>query len=249
MDDASTVGAARVVGDTVAGIAQGIGGLGIGGGILLAGLLWNKDLKDLAKDILDIWPESGAFMSPEWVAKWGDDPIPQTMDEATQPNNSEVDSLQVQGLEGKSPYQVYSIASSGRYAAYDWAKANAVKDHANKFGIGIQPGSPEAATILAAWVGQNPPPPTPLLLNEFAFQVNIRETAQRRAFGTLVPIAGLVTFFQGTNPKKFEGYIDDALLDWGAMATYEHSIWISKVRDNYSKGVAIIEEFAFWSSP
>ena len=30
------------------GIAAGIGGLGIGGGLLLAGLIWGRDLQELA---------------------------------------------------------------------------------------------------------------------------------------------------------------------------------------------------------
>jgi hypothetical protein len=248
-DDASTISAAKVVGDTVAGIAQGLGGLGIGVGILAAGLLWNKDLKDLTKDLMAIWPESGQFMSPEWVAKWGDDPIPETEDEATKKDNEFVDSLSVAGLQGKSPYEVYSITASGRQASYDWEKANAVQNHANKYGIGIQPGSIEATQILATWISLNPPPPQFLLLNQFAFQINIRETAQRRVMATTVPLIGLFGLLQERDPTKFAGYDYDDLLDWAAMATYPHKIWIPKVRDNFNDGIALIEKFAFWAIP
>ena len=175
-------------------------------------------------EIKDWLPDSDfPIFSPEWIASFGDDPEEITAEKTATPN-TEVD--KVAGVQGKSPYQAYSIGAAGRYQEWVNNRNNAVSSHAAIHGIGIQPGSIEAQQILAAWLRRNPEPPRPLLANEADYQVNIRETAWRRR--QTISMTWFIPYLTGdasnyyTQAEDANGYIDDILLDWLWLATYPH---------------------------
>ena len=172
--------------------------------------------------IKDFLPDSELdFLSPEWLASWGDDPEEITAEKTSTPN-TEVD--KVVGVEGKTPYQAYSIGAAGRYQEWENNKNNAVSNHAAIHGIGILPNSIEAQQIMAEWLRLNPEPPRPLLANEADYQVNIRETAHRRTL--TISVNWFFPYLTGDaanyylNAEDAEGYVDDILLDWLWAVTF-----------------------------
>lgn len=246
----------KAASSAISGIAQGIGGLGIGGGVLLAGLLWGKNLRELKDNLVELYPEGGAFLSPEWVAKWGANPVDETEDDQNQGDNDGVNELDpidstsgVHSFEGKSPYEVYSITATGRQAEYDYSVKNIIKDYTTKFGVGIYPGSIEEAQIISDWHGANPAPP-PLLLNgQVAVQTNIRVTTARRN-------ATYLRYFQNVNPASHPDFVKDNLLDWVAYNTADHDTLFNntpKSPYNYirykARGEQLIAAYAWWSAP
>ena len=170
----------KAISNAVSGIAMGIGNMGIAGGLIVGSLLFQKDLRELKDNVVEMWPEGGTFLSPEWISKWGVDPLEQIEEDTTTPHNHTVDELPISGIEGKSVYQTYSIAMSGWWAAYDHAKNNIITDfHAHVAPSDhVAPNSPEEAALIANWHQLNDPPPRMLLLNEFDHQMGIRYTAR-----------------------------------------------------------------------
>jgi len=130
-EDKILVEGLKAVATAVSGIASGIGGLGIGGGLLLGALFWKDDIKDVLEAAADFLPE-GSFLSPEWIASWGDDPIDQTAEMTTEPDNTMVDQLvnaEGETLVGMSPYHAYSSGAAGRAAEYDHRVAEAATNY------------------------------------------------------------------------------------------------------------------------
>ena len=198
------------------GIAQG---LGLVGALGIGAFLWGKDVEKLFEQVVGIWPESGVWFSPEWIAKWGDDPVEQTEDALVDPDNGLVDGLApvinstgVHSLVGKSPYQVYAIAASGRAAEYAHSETQIINNYTSKYGVGIAPGSIEEAQIIAEWYTSNSPPPDMLLLGQVAVQVNIRVTCARINLSAL-------KYIQNEDPPAHSDFVNDPLLDWTAYVT------------------------------
>ena len=233
----------------VGDVARGIGGLGIAGGLIVGALIFGKDLDKIKDNLVEMWPEGGAFLSPEWVAKWGGNPIEQTEEQTTQHNNQAVNELPCEGLNGKSPYDVYTIAASGRQAAWEHGRNNI----ANYLGIMPPEGTDEydrqMTIATAAWNSENPQPPPFMLLNQFSHQLNIRYTAckqyEARFFWNRL--------FFDFDPKHDNSYIKDHLFDWATLATYpEMNGWDKNpeydIQKKAAKGVKIICNYSFWSA-
>ena len=247
--DKMTVQAMGHVTSMIGSIAMGLGGMGIAGGILVGALVFGKELDQIKDNLVQMWPEGGAFLSPEWVAKWGANPIEQTEEQTTQPNNQTVNELPVPGLNGKSPYEVYTIAASGRQAAWEHNKNNYRIHGPYQYAEGTPERDEEEAKNLAVWLKANPQPPRFLLLNEYSHQLNIRYTAckqyEARFFWNRL--------FQDYDPRHDSSYVKDFILDWATLATYpEINGWDKNPEYNLSKkaakGIAIIEEYSFYSA-
>ncbi len=262
----------QAVAQAVAGITQGIGGLGVGGGILLAGLIWGKDLKELKDNIVEMFPEGGAFLSPEWIASWGDNPTEILGESLAEGDNDAVDSLPPietpHGqftLEGKTPYEVYSLACAGRAAHYDWEKANILQNYIAKYGplMGYAPAQTKdeaEAEIIANWHKYNKQPAMMLTFDQCAVQNAIRITCAR------IDLTTWTKYFQERNPSKKPGFVKDPLLDWLAYTDdLGHSFFIEGILENnvmdvaspnpynYSKrrakGERQIALYAYWQPP
>jgi hypothetical protein len=260
------------------GIAAGIGGLGIGGGLLLAGLLWGRDLQQLVQDILDIWPESGRFLSPEWIARWGDDPMDIIEEDLTAPDNPTVNVLDPtidgKSFEGLSSADVYIIACSGRAAAYDHSKNNIINNWllqqpptnnlvsplVGDYKQGLT--NEQKALIIAEWHRNNPPPPMCLTLDQQKQNTLIRITCARNNAATQPynPLSYFVRQFSEHDPTKVDGYVDDYLLDWLAYSSDKVTTLGINVlnaaspspydyRSRRSKGEQIIQAYSWWSAP
>ena len=195
-------------------------GLGLGGGLVVAAFLWGKDIEKLFEQFVGIWPESGTLFSPEWIAKWGDDPSEILGESLGDGDNDVVDELKPivtpQGdvsLEGLSPYSVYSLAYAGRAANYDWRKANIIKQYTALHGVGIYPGSDEEKTIIAEWHSVNKKPPTMLTFDQCADQIGLRITCARIDAGPSL-FLGFQYLFNERNPSMKDNYVSDPLLDW-----------------------------------
>jgi len=230
------------------GIAQG---LGLGGGLIVAAFLWGKDIEKLFEQLVGIWPESGSFFSPEWIAKWGDNPLDIQSEKINDLDNDAVNELppvKNNSFEGKSAYNVYSIVAAGRAAEYEHSKANIANNYTIKTGVGIYPGSEEEKTLIALWHSENPAPPEFLLNDQTALQTQIRETASRRtaAYG----VFGYFT--DSTEPSSNAKYVSDPLLDWLTIASEEPTKlptwfrWHPTVISGNKKALEIIAMFAWW---
>jgi hypothetical protein len=218
----------------VSGIASGIGGLGIGGGLLLGALFWRDDIKDILKEVGDFLPE-GTFGSPEWIASWGDDPIDQTAEIGIEPDNVFVDQLvnsEGDTLAGMSPYHAYSVGAAGRQAEYDHRVAVAAGEYTD--------------AQMANWLNYptNQPPPNFLLLDQWSQQINLRATGAKRR-------NTFYRWLQETDPSKMEGYIGDPMLDWSAGATYQSwvGLWTNSDKAKQAIGKTLIELFMNWQPP
>ena len=248
----------KAISNAVSGIAQGLGGVGLAGGVVLGAVLFQKDLRELKDNVVEMFPEGGTFLSPEWISKWGKDPLEIIEEDTTQPNNHNVNELGAQGLAGKSVYETYSITATGQWAAYDYALANAVSDHASRVGIGIQPGSTEEAELLAIWHTKNPPPPRFLMLDEFDHQMGIRHTAAHQWYNRFLwnRLVNVGRF----DPRNDTTWINYKVLDWAVCATYPVILntWESGAQNlsgnpysyrapRYQKGIDIILTYAFWN--
>jgi hypothetical protein len=262
--DKQLVEAGRLGVDLAVGLMSMIGNLGIGGALLLASIFWMKDIEEIVEFIKDLWPESGAFLSPEWIAKFGEDPIPATENESTKNNNHWVNEIPPNpdgnSLQGKSPYEAYTIGASGRQANYDFNEsriienwlASATPKQREKYNAKTQQAE---AQIRTEWYKQNSPPPGFLLLNEFAHQINIRYTCAKREFALkgLPPLARIAltqSGIQNTDPTKESDYQMDPMLDFATLATYPNSmIWTSSDRNKAQRGSELIALFAFWQPP
>ena len=248
----------------VSGIAQG---LGLGGGLVLAAFLWGKDIEKLFEQMVGIWPESGNLFSPEWIAKWGDDPIEVLTPELDGVGNDEVDSLNPPSsggsLVGRSPYDVYSIACSGRAAAWthaqqmnqnithtEYLELNGWKSYNYPTGEGANSGW--LARHMARWSQQNPTPPMMLTFDQCAQQISIRITCARRDLT-------MWRFVQQNNPPDVLHYVEDVLLDW---LTYTSSkataLGVNDLdaaspspydyKTRKKRGIQVIESYAFWAA-
>ena len=243
MKDRNLVGFANAAATAVSGIAMGIGGLGIGGGLLLGAIFFKEELEEVIEGIKDFLPDSEySFMSPEWVGSWGDSPAEVTAELSTQPDNDAVNTIvndEGQTLAGLSPWEAYGYGSSGRQAEYDYRVA-------------------EAATIytageLANWLNypSNAPPPQSFSLDGYSYQVNLRVLGARRRLNWLS------SFWQETDPQKMDGYIYDPIIDFCAGATYNTTIgwhtgagrWSSRDRELQAIGKRTIETFMNWQAP
>lgn len=247
----------------IAGVAQG---LGIFGGLGLAALLWGKDLEKLFEQLVGVWPESGKLFSPEWIAKWGDNPVDILTEDITTPDNDLTNTLDpnVEGrsFEGLSSSDVYMLACSGRASAYQHAKNNIInnwllqnpKSHplVGDYSQGLTDA--QKATIIAQWHRENPKPPQCLTVGQQAVQIAIRITCAKRD----------LTYFkyvQNNDPKKEADYVDDPLLDWLSYSS-EESYYLGgynalntaspdpyDYRSKKGEGEQLIQMFAWWSAP
>lgn len=250
----------------IAGIAQG---LGLGGGLVLAAFLWGKDIEKLFQQLVGIWPESGTLFSPEWIAKWGDDPLDILSQDLGGLDNDEVDVLISNNgsLVGRSPYDVYTIASSGRAAAWthnksvnqnithtEYLELNGWKSYNYPAGEGANSGWLERH--MARWTSQNPQPPSMLTFEQCAIQNAIRITCARR---DTTQFFGILNYLQQRNPTKMENYTSDVLLDWlvyteSRTTTLEINMLDLASPNPYDyktrkkRGIQIIESYAFWSA-
>ena len=268
--DRITVQGMQAGATAIAGIASGLGIFGAAG---IAALLWGKDLEKLFQQMVGVWPESGVLFSPEWIAMWGDNPIDQTSDAQNQPDNDGVNSLdpvvqydangQVivsRSMEGKSPYEVYTIAASGRQANYDYARNNIIATYRAAHPLTAYGPHDSDERIIAQWHSDNPAPPPFLLDNQIANQTNIRVTCARRN------VASFLRYFQNVNPTRNTNFIKDPLLDWIAYNTIPidkngepkqpHATVFNacpKRPYNYikfaNKGEQLIAAYAWWTAP
>lgn len=242
-DDKVMVGYADAAAKAIAGIATGIGGLGIGGGLLLGALLFRDDIKDLLND----WLPNSDYepFSPEWVASIGDDPEGKAAELATKPDNHEVDTLvndEGETLTGQSVYEAYQNGASGRQAEYDYRVGVAATNYTE--------------AQMANWLNYptNRPPPERLSLDGFENQIRIRVTCARRR---LFKFTAIGIFFRNTDPEKESGYHFDPMLDWAAGATYNSivgwdtgsGIWSTTDRRRQEQGKRQIELFMNWTAP
>lgn len=263
--DALTMNGIRSASIAASGLAQGLGLIGALG---IGALLWGKDLEDVAERIVGIWPESGSLFSPEWIAKWGDDPVEETEEALIDGDNDEVDGLDpvdtpsgVQTLFGKSPYEVYSIAASGRANEYAYSETQILINFKIKNPSFPMPpaGSFDEGLIIAGWYRNNPAPPDFLLLGQVSVQTNIRVTCAKINLSFL-------KWLQNQYPTRHPDFVDDPLLDWVAYVTIPvdddgnkkepySTIFNStpKVPYNYilkkARGEQEIAAYAFWSAP
>ena len=251
----------------IAGVASGLGIFGAAG---IAALLWGKDLEKLFEQVVGIWPESGAFFSPEWIARWGDDPSEILGESLASGDNDVVDGLGPvvtpsgnKSLEGKSPYAVYSLACAGRAARYDWRKANIINNYTAQYGVGIYPGSDEEKEIISNWHKVNKQPQMLLTFDQVTDQIGLRITCARIDAG---PGFGFRQLFAESNPSKKDNYVADPLLDWVAYTEPRgHAFFVEgalkvNIMDkaspspyNYSKrrfkGEKQIAIYSWWSPP
>lgn len=240
MKDRNLVGFATAAATAVSGIATGIGGIGIGGGLLLGALLFNKEI------------EEGLDSVKDWFGN-----LPEALlgvDDITDPDNPAVNVIPVENLEGKSPYEVYTITASGRQANYDYERANIMNSYYIRKPDLYPRTSEGEARLIAQWHAANPPPPPFLINNLLEIQVNVRVVAARRN-------TNFLRWIQENDPRmitQYEGsafeYIEDYLIDWVTFATETRLIQLTPqqpynymVRKNW--GIQAIANYAFWSAP
>lgn len=221
----------------VSGIASGIGQLGIGGGILLGGLLFQKDIRE----------------SLDTVKDWFGD-LPEIIggrDDITDPDNPLVDTIPVTDLAGKSPYEVYTIAATGRQALWDYGAQNIMSSYYIRKPDMYPRDAIGEARLIANWHEANPPPPPFLLNNLLDIQVDIRIVAARRNTNVL-------RWVQENDPKLIVkdgvSYVEDYLIDWVTYAV-EPITLNNTPQQPYAyiyrkdRGAAEIEMYAFWTAP
>jgi len=258
------------VAQAVSGIAQGIGGLGIGGGVLLAGLLWGKDLKELKDNIVEMFPDGSPLFSPSWIASWGEDPQEILGDSLGATDNDVVNGLEpvvsssgTHSLEGLDPYSVYSLTCAGRLAHYTWEKANIVSEYRLQHPLSAFGPHDSDADIISKWHRANPRPPDMLTFEECNDQTGLRLTCAR-----IDATPGFAWIFQERNPSKKSNYVGDPLLDWLAYTDVGQGhefLWIEgalavNIMDKASprpydysqrrfKGERQIALYAYWAAP
>ena len=261
--DKITVEGLKAVSNAVSGIAMGLGNLGLAGGVVLGAMLFQKDLRELKDNIVEMWPEGGSFFSPEWIAKWGRDPLDIIEEDTTQENNHAVNELGG-SLAGKSVYETYSITITGQWAAYDWAVAHIISDHIDKYGpiMGWSPAfaSEEEAheDMIRRWHIRNPPPPRFLMLDEFDHQIGIRYTAAHQWYNRF--LWNRLYRPERFDPRNDTTWMNYKVLDWAVCATYPvilntFETGAQNMSNNpysyraprYQKGINLIDTFAFWN--
>lgn len=240
--DKITVEGMKAVAIAVSGIATGIGGLGIGGGLLLGAIFWKDEIAEIIDVIDDVLPNTEGDGIAEWFSSWGAEPVDIVGEEGTKTENTFVDQLvnsDGETLAGQSPYHAYSNGAAGRQAEYDHRVAVATEQY--------------TAAQLANWLNYptNQPPPNFLLLDEWSIQVALRETGRMRSLSRFVILTQWLT---GTSdPKKMNGYQYDPMLDWSAYATYGHKYGgLGYSSEDYrliQRGKELIEFFMNWSAP
>ena len=219
------------------------------------------------QQIVGLYPESGAFLSPEWIANWGENPLDIIEESLAEGNNDEVDSLEPPlhsgSLEGRTPYDVYSIACAGRAAAWthnqqlndnitheEYLELNGWKLYNYPDGEGANSGWQSRHN--SKWRKANPKPPMMLTFEQCAQQIAIRITAARRDITYL-------KWVQENNPSRMANFVDDTLLDW--LTYTEPRSTQLRINDlnlasptpyNYkarkAEGESIIHKYAFWSA-
>lgn len=266
---------AQALATAISGIATGIGGLGIGGGLLLAGLIWGRDLQELAREIIGFWPEAGSIFSPEWIANFGDNPIDIFNENAAATNNQGVNELppiaNPGNLSGRSYYDVYSIAASGRAAAWthnknlnasitwqEYIELNGWKTY--NYPTGEGPNSKWQQKHNAMWAKLNPQPPPVLTMDEVSHQTSLRLTCARRNL-VKTNLFGQFTFYNiwlpygEDNPRKVDTYQSDKLLDWCAWVDPKNDGILEEASPNpynyksrKNDALVIITEYSYWSA-
>ena len=217
----------------------------------MGALVFNKELDTIKDNLVEMWPEGGGFLSPEWVAKWGANPIEITEEQSTQMNNQAVNELPTLGLNGKSPYEVYTIAASGRAAAWQHSRNNIPAFIGpSQYAEGTKEHDAEIAQHEANWMRENPQPPVFMLLNQFSHQINLRYTACKNYEGRFL----WNRLFMQYDPKADNSFINDKLFDWATLATYpEINGWDKNpkydIKKKAGKALKIIEEYCFWEAP
>jgi hypothetical protein len=235
---------AQAVATGLAGIAQGVAGLGIGGGILLGAIFFKGEIDDAVDTIRDLLPNSDFEVgSPAWIASWGDTPSEQVAQDNSHPQNeTAVDSLvndRGETLAGQTPYDAYQNASRGRDAEYTHRIQTAT--------LNMTPA--QVANFMN--YPTSGPPPLSQSLDGYAYQLAIRETLARNII-TNPPIMNIWNYGFNT-PRGYynkrivqvNGYIPDPMLDWAACVTYHFSNIIigSQQRE---VGKTQIEHFMNW---
>ena len=262
---ALTMNGIRSASIAASGVAQG---LGIFGAIGIGALLWGKDIEDLFEQMVGIWPESGAFFSPEWIAKWGDDPTEILGESLITPDNDTVNGLAPvvnpsgsHSLEGLDPYTVYGLANTGRTERWNWNKANIISEYRRLHPLTNFGPHDSDANIISNWHKNNPQPPRLLPIDDAANQSAIRITCAR-----IDAAPGFAWLVQERNPSKKSGYVADPLLDWLAYTDeLGHSFFVAgalkvNIMDKASpspydysqrryKGERQIALYAYWAPP
>jgi len=233
-------------------------------------LLWGKDLEKVFDQIVGVWPESGSWFSPEWIARWGKDPseILDTIGEGDNDAVNELDPVITPSgevsLEGKSPYQVYSLANTGRLAHYEWERANIVKQYRIRHPLGVYGPHDSDEKIISDWHKVNKQPAPLLTYEQVKDQVGLRITCARI---DAAPGFGIRQLFVERNPSKKANFVKDPLLDWISYTDPQgfEFLWVEgalavNIMDKASprpydyskrrfKGIRQIALYAFWSPP
>ena len=237
---------AQAVATGVAGIAQAVGGIGIGGGILLGAVFFKGEIQDAVDAINDFLPNTnpigggGPFLSPEWIATWGDDPSDVVAQDDLEPQDeTAVDTLvnpAGQTVAGKTPFQAYRIGAVGRDAEYTHRIQSAT--------LSMTPA--ELANFMN--YPSSHPPPHSQSMDGYAYQLAIRETVCRRiVVGSIITVflAGGVAALYAKRIREVTGYISDPMLDWAACTTYSNcDATISNQKKEW--GRSQIEHFMYW---
>jgi hypothetical protein len=223
----------------VAGIAQGIAGLGIGGGILLGAVFFKGEIDEALDALKDLLPNSDyAIGSPSWIASWGADPTEVVFQDNLEPyDETAVDQLvnsRGETLAGQSPWDAYQNGSIGREAEYNHRIAQAT--------LTMTPA--QVANFMNYPSSQ--PPPIRCSADNYGYQLAIRETVARNLLNRRLWTLGLSMLWDWqTEVRNQENYIDDPMLDWAACATYESCYAIINSTQR-SRGKAFIEQFMNW---
>ena len=234
-----------------------------------------KDLAEIKDTLVEMWPEGGAFLSPEWIAKWGENPEEITSPILAEPDNEEVNKLDPAdngfSFSGLSAYEVYSQVAAGRLAAWEHARNNAVNDwlssSLNISGVASLPQNKQDQ-LMAKWHREHPQPPEMLLFDQLVHQVNIRITAQNNwsAKSGTVLLGPLLSLLWDIDPTDDSHFVSDRVIDWvtiaigedasAAAASGSKQLWNLPAPPNpkyplyqyANEGVVEIQTFGAWSS-
>jgi hypothetical protein len=230
---------AQAVATGVAGVAQGIAGLGIGGGILLGAVFFKGEIDD-ALDALRNWlPNSDYDIgSPAWVASWGDDPTAVVFQDNETPNDeAAVDKLvneRGETLAGQTPWQAYQNGAIGREAEY----THRIQTDT----LNMTPA--QVANYMNYPSSQ--PPPIRCSADMYGYQIAIRETVARNLLAKRLATFGLSFLWDwNTEVSNVKEYISDPMLDWAACATYESCLAIIS-KTQRRRGAELISFFMNW---
>ena len=209
---------AQAVATGVAGVAQGIAGLGIGGGILLGAVFFKGEIDDALDALKDLLPNSDYDVgSPAWIASWGDDPTTVVFQDNETPNDeAAVDKLvneRGETLAGQTPWQAYQNGAIGREAEY----THRIQTDT----LNMTPA--QVANYMNYPSSQ--PPPIRCSADNYGYQLAIRETVCRRiVIGSIITVllAGGVNALYMKRIREVTNYIGDPMLDWAACATYSN---------------------------